>query len=114
MKPYQTSFFDESKRLAALSRLGDPLEQISKHVEFEIFRQVLSEAFQKTDRKSPAGRKPLDVASEITMRLPMSESGARGNRPYGYRKGGAGVAGGSDPAFPLTARFLAPRPANSG
>ena len=61
MKPYQTSFFDESKRLAALSRLGDPLEQLSKYVDFEIFRPVLTEAFQKTDRKSPAGRKPLDV-----------------------------------------------------
>jgi hypothetical protein len=26
MKTFQTSFFDESKRLAALSRLRDPLE----------------------------------------------------------------------------------------
>jgi hypothetical protein len=55
------SFFDESKRLAALSRLGDPLEQLSKHVDFKIFRPVLTEAFRKVDRKSPAGRKPLDV-----------------------------------------------------
>jgi len=61
MKTYQISFFDESKRLAALSRLGDPLEQLSKHVDFEIFRPVLTEAFRKVDRKSPAGRKPLDV-----------------------------------------------------
>jgi IS5 family transposase len=37
------------------------LEQLSKCVDFEIFRSVLTEAFQKTDRKSPAGRKPLDV-----------------------------------------------------
>ena len=61
MKTYQISFFDESKRLAALSRLGDPLEQLSKHIDFEIFRPILNEAFRKTDRKSPAGRKPLDV-----------------------------------------------------
>ena len=61
MKTYQISFFDESKRLAALSRLGDPLEQLSKHVDFEIFRPVLTETFRKVDRKSPAGRKPLDV-----------------------------------------------------
>ena len=61
MKPYQTSFFDESKSLAAMSRLGDPLEQLSKYVDFEIFRPVLTETFQKTNRKSPAGRKPLDV-----------------------------------------------------
>jgi len=33
MKPYQTSFFDESKRLAALSRLGDPLEQLSTRIQ---------------------------------------------------------------------------------
>jgi IS5 family transposase len=37
------------------------LEQLSKHVDFEIFRPVLTEAFRKVDRKSPAGRKPLDV-----------------------------------------------------
>jgi hypothetical protein len=61
MKTYQISFFDESKRLAALSRLGDPLEQLLKHVDFEIFRPILNEAFRKADRKSPAGRKPLDV-----------------------------------------------------
>lgn len=61
MKTYQISFFDESKRLAALSRLGDPLEQLSKHIDFEMFRPVLTEAFRKVDRKSPAGRKPLDV-----------------------------------------------------
>jgi IS5 family transposase len=61
MKTYQISFFDESKRLTALSRLGDPLEQLSKHVDFEIFRPVLTESFRKVDRKSPAGRKPLDV-----------------------------------------------------
>lgn len=44
-----------------MSRLGDPLEQLSKHVDFEIFRPVLTETFRKVDRKSPAGRKPLDV-----------------------------------------------------
>jgi len=48
MKSYQSSFFDESNRLAALSCLGDPLEQLSKYVDFEIFRPVLSAAFQKT------------------------------------------------------------------
>jgi IS5 family transposase len=37
------------------------LEQLSKYVDFEFFRPVLTEAFQKTDRKSPAGRKLLDI-----------------------------------------------------
>ena len=61
MKVYQPSFFDESKRLAALSRLGDPLEELSKHIDFEMFRPVLNDALRKAERKSPAGRKPLDV-----------------------------------------------------
>ena len=61
MKVYQPSFFDESKRLAALSRLRDPLEELGKHIDFEIFRGLLTEALRKAERKSPAGRKPLDV-----------------------------------------------------
>jgi hypothetical protein len=36
MKTFQTSFFDESKRLAALSRLRDPLEELSKHIDFNM------------------------------------------------------------------------------
>lgn len=40
MKIYQPSFFDESKRLAALSRLRDPLEDLGKHIDFEMFRGV--------------------------------------------------------------------------
>jgi IS5 family transposase len=61
MKSYQVSFFDESQRLAALSRLNDPLEEIAKRIDFEMFRPVLTEALRKAERKSPAGRKPLDV-----------------------------------------------------
>lgn len=62
MKSYQTSFFDESERLAALSRLKDPLEELAKRIDFEMFRPLLTEALRfKADRKSPAGRKPLDV-----------------------------------------------------
>jgi hypothetical protein len=41
MKTFQTSFFDESKRLAALSRLRDPLEELAKHIDFEMFRPIL-------------------------------------------------------------------------
>jgi IS5 family transposase len=61
MKTFQTSFFDESKRLAALSRLRDPLEELAKHIDFEIFRPTLTDALRKAERKSPAGRNPLDV-----------------------------------------------------
>jgi hypothetical protein len=62
MKPYQPSFFDESERLAALSRLKYPLEEFAKHIDCEMFRPLLTEVLRCTpDRKSPAGRKPLDV-----------------------------------------------------
>ena len=61
MKTYQPSFFDDSKRLTALRRLGDPLMELSKHIDFEMFRPKLEEALRKDDRKSPAGRKSLDV-----------------------------------------------------
>ena len=61
MKIFQASFFDESKRLAALSRLRDPLEELAKHIDFEMFRPILNDALRKAERKSPAGRKPLDV-----------------------------------------------------
>ena len=61
MKSYQPSFFDDSDRLTSLRRLGDPLMELSKHIDFEMFRPKLEEALRKEDRKSPAGRKPLDV-----------------------------------------------------
>ena len=61
IKTFQISFFDESKRLAALSRLRDPLEELAKHIDFEMFRPILIDALRKAERKSPAGRKPLDV-----------------------------------------------------
>lgn len=34
MKSYQVSFFDESQRFAALSRLKDRLEELKKHIDF--------------------------------------------------------------------------------
>ena len=41
MKSYQVSFFDESQRLAALSRLNDPLVELAKRIDFEMFRPIL-------------------------------------------------------------------------
>lgn len=61
MKSYQPSFFDDSERLTALRRLGDPLMELSKYIDFEIFRPKLEEALRKEDRKCQAGRKSLDV-----------------------------------------------------
>ena len=59
----QLGFFDADKRLAAISAKGDPLEMIDRVVPFESFRAEI-EAVVLTpaeDKKSNAGRKPIDV-----------------------------------------------------
>jgi transposase, IS5 family len=60
MDTNQLSFFDESDRLAALTRLKDPLVELKQLIDFEIFRPQLDTAFAK-EKSSPAGRKPFDV-----------------------------------------------------
>jgi len=55
MDIYQPSFFDESYRLAKLTRLKDPLVELKRHIDFELFRPKLAELFSK-EKKSPAGR----------------------------------------------------------
>ena len=59
----QLGFFDADSRLAALSAKGDPLEAIDRLVPWEIFRGDIEAAVltPETDRKSTAGRKPIDV-----------------------------------------------------
>jgi IS5 family transposase len=37
------------------------LEELHKHIDFNIFRPILIDALRKAEQKSPAGRKPLDV-----------------------------------------------------
>ena len=44
-----------------MSGLKDPLEELKKHIDFETFRPILTEALRNAERRSPAGRKPLDV-----------------------------------------------------
>lgn len=43
-----------------LSTLGNPLKKLEEYIDFEMFRPLLEEALYKKDRKSNAGRKPLD------------------------------------------------------
>ena len=65
----QPGFFDHDKRLAALSEKGDPLEAINAVVPWEIFRGSI-EAVVLTpacERKSNAGRKPLDAVLKFKM-----------------------------------------------
>ncbi len=57
MSTYQPGFFDESERLAALSKLHDPLEQLSRYIDFEQFRAQLDEGFSR-EEKQATGRRP--------------------------------------------------------
>lgn len=56
---YQPSFFDHSERLNALTRLNDPLVDLKRLIDFEIFRPILTPALNKA-KTSSAGRKAFD------------------------------------------------------
>ena len=65
----QFGFFDADKRLTAISRKGDPLELIDRVAPFESFRAEI-EAVVLTpakEKKSNAGRKPIDVMVMFRM-----------------------------------------------
>jgi len=55
----QKGFFDENDRLEELSKLGDPLEKLNTHVQWESNRRVLKKVFKK-QAKGPGGRPPFD------------------------------------------------------
>jgi hypothetical protein len=47
-------------QLEKLSKLKDPLEKLSRRIDFESFRLTLNGIYEKTDRKSLAGAKSFD------------------------------------------------------
>jgi hypothetical protein len=55
----QPGFFDGDERLKALSAAGDPLERLSRVVDFEVFRGELETALSRSDR-SKGGSPPYD------------------------------------------------------
>ena len=61
---YKTSgkrgFFDEQFRKERLTAIGNPLEAISKVVDFEIFRPTLESRLISATKKSNAGARPYD------------------------------------------------------
>ena len=59
----QMGFFDLSDRYASLDAKKDPLVEINAVVPWEEFRQTLERVWRKpeAERKSRAGRKPMDV-----------------------------------------------------
>src|SRR6266481_8818392 len=65
----QFGFFDADKRLAVISAKGDPLEMIDRMVPFESFRAEIEAATltPASEKKSTAGRKPIDVIVMFRM-----------------------------------------------
>ena len=65
----QFGFFDAERRLAAITAKGDPLEMIARVVPFESFRAEIEAAVLTpvSDKKSSAGRKPIDVMVMFRM-----------------------------------------------
>jgi len=55
----QPGFFDLDERLRQLSSGGDPLERLSRVVDFELFRKPLAKALKRTDG-AKGGRPPFD------------------------------------------------------
>jgi len=53
--------FDEQESIDQLTEMGNPLEKISKVLDFEMFRCALEEKLLNTNKKTNAGAKPFDV-----------------------------------------------------
>ena len=53
--------FDEQFTIERLSVIGNPLEKISKVINFESFRTTLESKLLNTEKKNNAGAKPFDV-----------------------------------------------------
>lgn len=60
-KPMGENLFEEEFTIEALSQMGNPLEQLSALVDFEMFRPALEEVLVKKECKTPAGRPQIDV-----------------------------------------------------
>ena len=65
----QLGFFDADRRLAALSKKGDPLEAIAALVPWESFRADIEAVVLTPEeaKKSKAGRKPIDAIVMFRM-----------------------------------------------
>src|SRR5258705_8991136 len=65
----QLDFFDADRRVALVSGKGDPLEMIDRVVPFESFRAEIEGAklTPASEKKSNAGRKPIDVIVMFRM-----------------------------------------------
>src|SRR3546814_3816851 len=60
----QAGFFDLDERYAGLSASGDPLERLSRVVDFEVFREELERAVRRSERRR-GGRTPMDAVDDV-------------------------------------------------
>jgi IS5 family transposase len=60
-KTGKMGLFDTENQREKLSQIGNPLEKISKVIDFEMFRPSLEEHLLNHDKKSNAGAKPIDL-----------------------------------------------------
>ena len=72
--PSQAGFWSVEDRLEELSTQGDPLEQLQKIIDFELFRPVLAAAAGRADR-SKGGRPPFDAALKFKMLYLLAQHG---------------------------------------
>lgn len=60
-KQVQGGFFDADMRLMDISKQGDPLEKLDKHINWEMFRPILNDALCTYEKDpSKGGRPPYD------------------------------------------------------
>ena len=57
----EKGLFDEQFTIDRLSEIGNPLEKISKVIDFESFRSTLESKMLNTNKKNNAGAKPFDL-----------------------------------------------------
>ena len=65
----KTGLFDKEFAAEQLSEIGNPLEAISKVVDFEYFRSLLEEKLLNSNKKNNAGAKPFDVVMMFKIML---------------------------------------------
>lgn len=69
--------FENAQTLEAPSKQGNPLEFISKMIDFEMFRTILESKLQTSERKSNAGRRPIDPVLMFKVRFVQRLYGLR-------------------------------------
>ena len=63
----RVGLFDDADITQQLSAIGNPLEMISKVIDFEIFRGNLESKLLNSNKKSNAGAKPYDVVMMLKI-----------------------------------------------